>query len=221
MYIITNVLVHHDVSYFDINAAGPTLVEHLDLVPKGQLTKKEKQIRNIEYGKLIKKLGINQLIPNILFSYTKLLCFDVNGVLYTQDSVVCNKLESVLVDRSIFTFKRVWTASTLIIDKNRKSYIAQTDNGIIIKGNEMPVKLVEKFFQLISNDSNWLRSFKFLFPKFDIEYFVTNKDRIFLYDRILEDINDTKLLKSFKNKINLNYYWSKFLPYFQSVFLYY
>jgi len=213
MWILTDKLVFVEpYTYYDIVAAGPTLLKHLTGL---DLLSLPKTTRNINYGKLLVKLGLQDYIPFLLRSYCKYLCYQVNGILYTQDSVVTlHNPQEVLP--TIFTFRKEWTSSLLVIAHNRKSYICWTTEGqVIVKGDELPVGCLNKLYTFIVRSSNWLYEYKMWFLEARAEEFVTNKRRLILKDKVVDEVSVPSL---FEGLVDKEVYWRKLLPYFASMY---
>lgn len=221
MYFTTDILVHTFVTYYDIQAAGPTLV---DFIFKSNLKgTSDKHKRNIQYGLFLKSKNIETYIPYVLKTFCKLLCLKYNGVLYTVDSVVCSRdiTTSSIVKMSCFSFREIWHADLLIIHKLKKAYIAFTNNNqVVIKGDELPIGVLQKLRHILHTCSrdNWLLVFKKSFLKYTPDLFITNKGNLYTTEGVL----CVRIPELFKNKqINYQLYWRKLLPYIQSIQLYY
>lgn len=224
MKIVTDILFYtNSLTYFDINSAGPTLLKHLSGI--NLLDIKDKNERNVKYGKAIRNTNMSRYIPYILYSFSKIVCYELDGILYTQDSVVTNRdiSKSIIAKNSIFTFKKSWISKFLVISKDKKSYFAITDeNKVIVKNDILSPNMLLKLYLFYENTKNWIFYFKKWFmEETEISYFITNKNSIYLSDgTIVSDIVDPAYVKGFENRINKEFYWFKLLKYFQSIYLF-
>jgi len=226
MKIVTNKLAFNTpFTYYDINAAGPTLYAHL--FDDDHLLKVEnKQQRNVLFGKKIKEKGVSRYLPFILYSFSKLICYEMDGIIYTQDSVVINKNinDSIFAKNSIFTFKKSWISKLLVIHKNKKSYFAICENNkIIIKGDDLPLGILKHLYLFFNEYKQWMYYFKLWFLNAEPVMFVTNKQKLYLKNNvIINNVNtmEPKILQYYKSKINYDFYWLKILPYIQSIYLF-
>lgn len=213
MWIVANKLVFTEpYTYYDIKAAGPTLLKHLTGI---DLLDLPKTTRNIKYGKLLIQLGLQDYIPFLLRTYCKLICQYTNGILYTQDSVITlHNPEDFLP--SIFSFHKEWTSSLLVIAHNRKSYVCwTTNNKVVVKGDELPIGCLSKLYTFMSRSTNWLYEYKMWFLNASPQEFITNKQRLILKDKIVDNVATPSL---FEGLVDKEIYWRKLLPYFASIY---
>ncbi len=164
MQFLTKEHIYYNVYYWDIKAAGPSLLNHLYGI---NLLYLDKEQRNIRYGELQKEENKLKIIPEILRRYTKNIALRNDAIAYTLDSVITKKniLSDIFVSKSCFTFKEDYHFSIMIIDENYKNYIAITnDNKVIIKGiikNYLSEKLILQFLTKgIVNFSRFKQWFK-------------------------------------------------------------
>jgi hypothetical protein len=216
MNIITEKSVHFWVKNYDINRAGPTLLKHLTNIDLTQI--EDKQERNIQYGKFLRDQSNLKIIPSALRAFISRLARESGAVAYTPDSVITktNIMELSLVKRSIYSFKVEWSATHLVVSKDKKSYIALLANGdVLIKGQaskDISPKLVEHIFKLFEVN---LLNFKSSFLRLPASVFAVN-DIVVVGDESYK-VND---FKTFDLKVNYEYYWRKCLQFIYPIEMY-
>lgn len=134
MYITSNRYTYFNVKYYDITAAGPTLLKSLFNIDITNLPKPE---RNIKYGNLMRENEKYKVISKILLSFNKLICNRNNGILYTTDSVISQNdiRKDTYVKSSIYNYKVQYDFMVLVVSYKNNGYIGLTRNDeVIVKG---------------------------------------------------------------------------------------
>ena len=217
MNICTEKYIHNNVFCYDIKSAGPTILKYLTDI---DLLDKEKNIRNIEYGKLMRDNKDLKIISRIMFSISKIICKEFDGIIYTPDSVITHRIitDIELIKQLNVVYKREWFANLLIISKQRDSYIALTDDGVIIKGRlkkYLTEKLIQKLITLTLEDPNWLLRFKQWFKSLENNlYFLTSENKLYTNDGEIV-VENMQLLQSYK--INKYVYWRSLIAFIYSI----
>jgi len=216
MNIITEKSVHFWVKNYDINRAGPTLLKHLSNIDLTQI--EDKQERNIQYGNLLRDQSNLKVVPSVLRAFISRLAYESGAVAYTPDSVITknNIMEHPLVKRSVYSFKVEWSATHLVVSKDKKSYIALLANGdVLIKGQaskDISPKLVEHIFRLFELK---LSSFKSSFLRLPTSVFAVNN--IVIVGDESYKVND---FETFDLEVNHEYYWRKCLQFIYPIEMY-
>ena len=207
MRFLTNKKVHRNITYWDINAAGPTLLKHLYNIDLMYLDKQE---RNIRFGELQKENSSLKIVPEVLRRYTKTLAEVTHSIGYTLDSVLSHDdvRSYPFVRDSIFTFKSECEFQLLIIDSTFKNYIAFTKtNDVVIKGivkNYLPAAIVKKFFDVGIFD---LRKYKLWFRNCNYTNFLIGNTIVIDGKRI--ELKSTNITI----EPDREFYWKKILPF--------
>jgi len=140
------------------------------------------------------------------------LCLETNGILYTRDSVITTDIStSKLARSSFFTFHVEWESKLLVFREDFKAYFAITKNDeVVIKGDELPPKIVLVMAKLAVNAKHWLLPFKAWFMNCNPSLFITNKRRLYLQNnKIIDSIESNIVVPN----IDREYYWLKLLKY--------
>jgi hypothetical protein len=216
MNIITEKSVHFWVKNYDINRAGPTLLKHLANIDLTQM--EDKQERNIRYGNLLRDQENLKVVPSVLRAFISRLAYESGAVAYTPDSVITKTdiMQHPLVKRSVYSFKVEWSATHLVVSKDKKSYITLLSNGdVLIKGmasKDISQKLAEHIFRLFEMK---LSSFKSSFLRLSPSVFAIN-NTVIVGNEICK-IND---FKTFDLPVNYEYYWRKCLQFIYPIEMY-
>ncbi|MGB9674899.1 MAG: hypothetical protein ACPLX8_02075, partial [Nanopusillaceae archaeon] len=181
MIIVTSQYVHYNMRYYDMNKAGPSLLKYIYNIDLTNLDKKE---RNEKYGLLMKMDDKYKMIPTMLYSISRILCKENEGIIYTQDSIITKRIinNNSILENLVVKFKQVWFAPILVINKNRNSYVAISGSETIIKGpakNQVSEYLVNKLLKFVIEEPDWLTKFKRWYKSIkDPEYFIINDNSI-------------------------------------------
>lgn len=223
MNILTSDYIYNNMFYYDIKSAGPTILKYITN-NKIDLLNLEKTERNIKYGKLMKENEYYKIASKLMFSVNKFVCHFYDGIIYTPDSIITNRIikDDKIIKSLVISYECKYHFNLLIINKNKNSYIAITnDNKIIIKGelkNYLNEFLVEKLVDFCLNKINWLDKFKQWFKNLnDNTYFLIQNKYLFIDDKKIE-IENINLLQTYK--VNKLIYWNSLLTLIHIIGLY-
>ena len=217
MNICTEKYIHHNVFCYDIKAAGPTILKYLTGT---DLLDMDKYKRNIQYGEMMRSNNDLKIISRMLFNISRIVCKEYDGIIYTPDSVITTRIitDIEFIKQLNVTYKRDWCAHLLIINKQRDSYIALVDNGVIIKGRarkSLTEKLILKLIELAMEDKDWLLKYKQWFKLLENNnYFLTADNILFTIDGEVQ-IENESLVHSYK--INKYIYWKSLLSFIYTI----
>jgi hypothetical protein len=223
MNILTSDYIYNNMFYYDIKSAGPTILKYITN-NKIDLLNLEKTERNIKYGKLMKENEYYKIASKLMFSVNKFVCYLYDGIIYTPDSIITNRIikDDKIIKSLVINYECKYHFNLLIINKNKNSYIAITnDNKVIIKGelkNYLNEFLVEKLIDFCLNKINWLEKFKQWFKNLnDNTYFLIQNKYLFIDDKKIE-IENINLLQTYK--VNKLIYWNSLLTLIHIIGLY-
>ena len=210
MNIITDSLVNFNVKYWDIRAAGPTVLNELYGI---NLLDKEKEERNILYGKLQKQNAKIKIIPKLLLLYSELIAKRNKGILYTLDSVITrfDIRKDPLVESSYFTYHLQYDFQLIVISRRKNGYIGLTKkNEVVIKGEDKHFISKKIAFKLLTTGISNLEKFKQWFKRCSYKNFVVD-NKLVLNNKIVEIKSD------YDFEPNREFYWIKILPYVYAI----
>lgn len=206
MKIVTNKLIHENVSYYDISSASAVLLKHLFGV---DLTSYTKEQRLVMYGKLVKSLGIPRYCSWFIRTIVERVCRECDGIMYTQDSVVCSDMyKSKTSQITIFNFRKVWTARLLVISPYKKSYIALTTDGQGISKGTILINdiLAARILKLSTEGKDPL----------GLKYYLKNTDEVDVFiknNKVISYSGPSDPTNIDISRIDRNKYWIECLKY--------
>jgi len=186
-------LVHTNVSYYDIKAAGPTTLIHLGLWDPIYLNL-EKEKRNIIYGKFCKEHNLTSLVYSVYTNFIKVTAAQVGAILITPDSLVSRQdpRKLTFVKCSCYDLEEKWRASILVATADRKNYIAinrMNNNKLIVKGpigRYIPIGCIQKLLRFYQQGGHWIRTFRSYFKTAPVSHFITKENLIILENGVYE-----------------------------------
>ena len=193
MQFLSERLVHTNVSYYDIEAAGPTTLVQFGLWGPDQL-EIDKQKRNILYGKFCKQYNLTQLCYSIYSSFIKIIAAQCKAVLITPDSLVTSydPFKLAIVRDSFYKLRMKWKASIFVAAPDKRNYIAierMNNNRVIAKGplaKFIPVGCIQKLIKTYQLGGNWLYTFKNYFRNANVVDFISPQRIILLKSGVYE-----------------------------------